>query len=291
LEEIDLIFLIAGGAGRLGRELCRLLAAKGHMVKAFDLPNASWKAREDVGGIQLIQGDVTEPETVFKACQGANVIIHLAALLPPRSEADKESTMSVNVEGTRNLTRVLKNRKDVSLIFASSISTYGITAIEEPPIDEGHIQQEHNNYSESKIEAERLIRSSGIPYVILRFAPISVADLVELPEVIPYRTDQRVEFVYVADAAQTLFEAGKNPDALGKTFNITGGPSWQVTGTEYIEGVYDALGVEVDPVFSEEYTALDWYDTSRSRFLGYQRTTFNEFLERLMVFGEQLGLR
>ena len=109
MEGIALIFLITGGAGRLGRELCSLLAAKGHMVKAFDLPNASWDATEVVGGIQRIQGDVTEPDTVIKACQGVDVIIHLAALLPPRSEADKEFTMSVNVEGTRNLTRILKN--------------------------------------------------------------------------------------------------------------------------------------------------------------------------------------
>ena len=261
------------------------------MVKAFDLPNASWDATEVVGGIQRIQGDVTEPDTVIKACQGVDVIIHLAALLPPRSEADKEFTMSVNVEGTRNLTRILKNLKVVPIIFASSISTYGITAMEELPVDEEHIQQEHNYYSESKIEAERLIRSSGIPYVIFRIAPISVADLVELPEIIPYRRDQRVEFVYVLDAAQALFEVARNPSTLGKTFNIAGGPSWQMTGAEYIREFYDALGVNVSPVFSEEYTALDWYDTSRSRFLDYQRTTFNGFLDRLRVLGMQLSLR
>ena len=64
-----------------------------------------------------------------------------------------------------------------------------------------------------------------------------------------------------------------------------------MNGAEYINRFYDALGVDVDPVFSNEYTALDWYDTSRSRFLGYQRTNFNDFQNRLKVLGEQLGLR
>lgn len=260
-------------------------------MRAFDLPNAPWGTIESNDGIEIIQGDVTEPKTVREACQGADVIIHLAALLPPRSEADKALTMRVNVEGTHNLIIVLKNRSVAPLIFTSSVSTYGITAMEDPPVDERHIQQKHNHYSESKIEAERLIRSSGIPYVIFRIAPISVADLVELPEIIPYRRDQRVEFVYVVDAAQAIFEATRNPSALGKIFNIAGGPSWQMTGDEYIREFYDALGVNVSPVFSEEYTALDWYDTSRSRFLGYQRITFNGFLERLRVLGVQLGLR
>ncbi len=64
-----------------------------------------------------------------------------------------------------------------------------------------------------------------------------------------------------------------------------------MTGGEYIRLFYDALGVEVDPYFSEAYTALDWYDTSRSRFLGYQRATLNGLLERLKVVGERLSLR
>ncbi len=64
-----------------------------------------------------------------------------------------------------------------------------------------------------------------------------------------------------------------------------------MTGAEYIEGFYDALGVEVEPNFSEEYTGADWYDTGLGLFLGYQRLTFNGLLERLKALGEELGLR
>lgn len=282
--------LVTGGAGRLGSVLIKSISSQGHNVVVFDLPFAPWEAVQEVPNIKIIRGDVTDPSHISRACRGIDGVFHLASLLPPKSETNKKLTMKVNVEGTRNLIEVLKKRPDTPIVFASSISTYGPTPKEEPPIGEDHHQNAHNIYAKSKIEAEHLIKSSGIPFVILRIAPLSVADLVELPEVIPYRKDQRVEFVYATDAAQALFEAVDNPDALGKTFNIAGGSSWQMKGAEYITRFYDALGVEVDAVFSEEHTAIDWYDTSHSQFLDYQRTSFNDFLGKLRVLAEELGL-
>ncbi len=282
--------LVIGAAGRLGKEIIGTLSESSHDIRAFDLPNISWESIEKFEDVEIFPGDVTKKYLITEACRDIDLVIHLAALLPPQSEVDRRLTLKINVEGTRNIVEALEPKENVPIIFASSISTYGITASEKPPIGEDHPQNAHNIYSESKIEAEHLIKSSGIPFVILRIAPLSVADLVELPEVIPYRKDQRVEFVYATDAAQALFEAVDNPEALGKTLNIAGGASWQMTGAEYITRFYDALGVEVDAVFSEEHTALDWYDTSHSRFLDYQRTSFNDFLEELRVLAEELGL-
>jgi len=283
--------LVTGGAGRLGSEAAKLIAAKGHSVVAFDLPHVNWEPVREIPGVETFPGDITDPGDVGEACKGADVVIHLAAMLPPRSEADRSMTMRVNVQGTRNIIEAIVGRKGVPIVFASSVSAYGITASEKPPIREDHSLRVYNNYSGSKIEGERLIRDSGVPHVILRIAPISVADVVELPDVIPYRADQRVEFVYVADVAWAVLSSLERSEARGHIYNIAGGLSWQMTGAEYIEKFYGALGAEVEPVFSEENTGADWYDTSRGRFLGYQRTTFNGLLERLRALGEQLGLR
>lgn len=283
--------LVTGGAGRLGTELIRNITSKGHSVRAFDLPQVPWEALKEIPDVEIFKGDITQPNNVSEACEDVEGVFHLAALLPPRSEANRALTMRVNVEGTRNVINALKDRLETPLILASSISTYGPTADEEPPIPEGSPQIAHNNYSKSKIEAERIVMASGNPYVVLRIAPIAVADLIELPEVIPYRADQRVEFVYVGDAAQALYSAFETKEAWSCTFNIAGGRSWQMTGSEYIEGFYGALGVDVEPHYSEVYTAIDWYDTSRGRFLGYQRVTFNGFIEKLKVVAVQLGLR
>jgi nucleoside-diphosphate-sugar epimerase len=196
--------------------------------------------------------------------------------------------MKVNVEGTRNL---LKNIDDKTVfILASSISTYGVTSSEKPPLMEEYPQQGHNNYSLSKIEAEQLVLASGAPYVILRVAPIAVADLLELPDVVPYRADQRVEFIDVEDAAHAFYQASLRSETRMKTLNIAGGTSWQMTGSEFLDGFYGALGLEVEPNYSEEYTAVDWYDTRKSHFLDYQRTSFNDFQRKLGSVAEELGL-
>jgi len=285
--------LVTGGAGRLGSELIKLITSKGDSAVAFDLPQASWETIQVISGVEVLHGDVTNASHVAEACTGVDAVFHLAALLPPGSEANRGITMKVNVEGTRKIVETLGQQQNTPIVFASSISTYGITAEEEPPIREDHPLTPHNNYSESKIEAERLIRDSGVPHTILRIAPISVADIVELPETIPYRGDQRVEFIHVTDAARALLSAFENQRARGETYNIAGGPTWQMNGREYITAFYGTLGVEIEPRFSDEYTALDWYDTSRSRFLGYQKIAFNEneFLTMLRSVGEQLGLR
>jgi len=283
--------LVIGAAGRLGKEIIGTLSESSHDIRAFDLPNISWESIEKFEDVEIFPGDVTKKYLITEACREIDLVIHLAALLPPQSEVDRRLTLKVNVEGTQNIVEALEPKENVPIIFASSISTYGITASEEPPIREDHPQNAHNIYAKSKIEAERIIWASEIPYVVLRIAPIAIADLVELPDIVPYRADQRVEFIYVEDAAWALFSAAVNKKALGRIFNIAGGASWQMTGAKYIKRFYEALGVYIEPNFNEEYTALDWYDTSRSRFLGYRRTTFNQFLDRLRMLGEELGLR
>ena len=281
--------LVTGGAGRLGSELTKLLHREGHFVRVFDLPNAHWETFKNLSGIEMFHGDITDISQVEEACQGIDLVVHLAAILPPFSESVRDLTMSVNVRGTQNLLETLRNG-DVPMIFASSISVYGITVDGAPPISENHPQQIHNVYSESKIEAERQIACSGIPNSVLRFAPIAVADLIEVPNLIPYRADQRVEFIDVNDAAEALVNVAVKIEKKHGVYNIAGGASWQMTGSEYLDAFYGALGIDVEPNYSENYTAIDWYDTSKGEFLDYQRTSFNDFKRKLSSVAEELCL-
>ena len=268
-------YLVTGGAGRLGSRLVQELSHRGLIVKAFDLPNANWDSIKNLYNVELIKGNLLDLESLSRCSDDVDVIFHLAAFLPPNSEVNKDLTFKVNVDGTRNIVNIAN--ANALVVFASSISIYGITANDSPPIDETRPQQSHNCYSASKILAEQVVRTSGKSHVILRIAPIAVADLLELPDVIPYRADQRVELIYVDDVAHALFKSSLSPKAINKSLNVAGGSSWQMTGIEYIKEFYKAIGMEVEPVFSEEYTAVDWYDTSQSEFFGYQRTSFNNF--------------
>ena len=280
--------ILTGGAGRLGCLTAKQLTERGHRVKAFDLPHVNWSHLEALPGTTIYRGDITDPESVEKACRGVEAVVHLAAVLPPVSEASRELTQRVNVQGTLNILEA--SPPGAPIVFASSISTYGVTHRETPPIKETHPQKAHNNYSESKIMAEEAVLASGHAYTILRLAPISVADVLELPDEIAYRADQRVEFILVEDAAQAIVGC-LDEGGVDSVYNVAGGPSWQMRGEEYLTRFYGALGVDVEPVYPESYTAVDWYETSRSRHLGYQRTSFNMFEDRLVALGEELGLR
>ena len=279
--------LITGAAGRLGYEAVKLCIREGFEVRAFDLPQVNWRHLEALDGVEPFKGDITDNKSVQEACKDIDCVIHLAALLPPRTETSRDLTQRINVEGTRTLLDSLNHVPRI--IFTSSIATYGVTAKEIPPIGETHPQVAYNNYAESKIQAEKIVKESRNPWTILRIAPISVADLLELPETVAYRADQRVECVFVEDAGYALYSCLK--EQTDAVYNIGGGPSWQMTGEEYLKRFYDALGVEVEPNYPAEYTAVDWYDTFKSRHLGYQRTSFNQFEKKLVTIGEELGLR
>jgi nucleoside-diphosphate-sugar epimerase len=278
--------LITGGAGRLGYEVVKNCLTEGYEVSVFDLPQVNWSHLEELG-VETYKGDITKLETVKEACRDVDAVIHLAALLPPRTETSRDLTQRINVEGTRNVIKSIS--ADTRIVFTSSIATYGVTAEETPPIKETHQQVTHNNYAESKIQSEKIVVESGCPYTILRVAPVSVADLLELPETVAYRADQRVECVYADDAAYALSQCLKEQG--NEVYNIASGASWQMRGKEYLKMFYGALGVEVEPNYPEEYTDVDWYDTSKSKHLGYQRTSFNMFEKKLERIGEEMGLR
>jgi nucleoside-diphosphate-sugar epimerase len=259
--------LITGAAGRLGYIVAKHCIRVGYKVRAFDLPNVNWSNIRSIKKVEIIKGDITNPDSVARASKNVETVIHLAALLPPNSEIDKDLTNKVNVQGTKNILNVID--ADAAIVFASSVSTYGITFDQNFPLTETQIQSTHNNY----------------------IAPIGVADLLEIPDVIPYRGSQRVEFIYVEDVAYAVKACLNRVHEENEIYNIAGGDSWQMTGKDYINKFYSALGVEVKANYSDKYTAVDWYDTKKSQILKYQRTSFNHFQNKLIALGEELGLR
>ncbi|GIS65259.1 MAG: hypothetical protein CM1200mP3_15070 [Chloroflexota bacterium] len=63
------------------------------------------------------------------AVKGVGSVLHLAALLPPNSEKDKQKTFAVNVDGTKNIVdAVTQVAPEAIVVFTSSISTYGDTS-------------------------------------------------------------------------------------------------------------------------------------------------------------------
>ena len=280
-SEITLKILITGGAGALGSELAKTLSKEGFEVRIFDLPNVDFYRVKSLERTEIFKGNITKYSDVREAVNGVDVVLHLAAILPPSSEFSKDRTMEINGGGTMNIAEALKlEEKRPLLVFASSVCVYGIPSNDEQLISEEHATIETDNYSESKIFCEQIIRNSGVRYVILRISGISVADFFELPDVLQFSADQKIEFVGKEDVVVAFISCIEKKETLWGVFNIAGGKTWQMTGKEYISKICEIMEVPLaDVKFAAKSTWFSWYDTSKGQaILNYQRTTFDKFL-------------
>ncbi len=276
--------LLTGGAGGVGKELASVLMEHGYAVRIFDLPFMDFSAFEGVDNVEVLKGDIGDVPTVHAALEGVETVVHLAALLPPNSERNRDKTMAVNVQGTKNLLAAIHAAGGKArLILTSSVATYGDTTRSDPPIRSSHPQKPMDIYGESKVAAEKAILESAVPYTILRVSGISVPALLDPPDTWPFQPDQRMEFINRADVIGALVAAVESRAAVDRVFNIAGGKSWQMLGHEYAEALCRLLDVPVEKThFPKTPGWCDWYDTDESQAtLGYQRTSFAQFLELL----------
>ena len=278
------LVLVTGGAGSVGRQLIERLRAADRPVRVFDLPMMDFSGLEGELGIDVVKGDITRPEDVSRAAEGVAAAAHLAALLPPNSERNRALTFAVNVDGTRNLIDALQAESpDAALVFTSSISTYGDTSAENPPVTAGHPQSAIDLYAESKIAGEELVAQSSLRAVSLRIAPIAVPAFLEPPEPWPFTAAQRVEMVHRDDVVDALFAAVTLPEPAQGALNIGGGPTWQLTGRDYVNDFYAFVGAPADDaVYRDTPGWVDWYDTEESqRALGYQNRPYQHYAQQM----------
>jgi nucleoside-diphosphate-sugar epimerase len=123
-------YLVTGGAGFIGSNICRKLLALGHQVRILD--NFSSGRPENiesfVGDIEVVNGDIRDYWTVVKAVKGIDYILHQAALPSvPRSIENPLSSNEVNINGTLHLLEAGRHAGVKKMVMASSSSVYGDT--------------------------------------------------------------------------------------------------------------------------------------------------------------------
>jgi nucleoside-diphosphate-sugar epimerase len=280
--------LITGGAGRTGRQLAGMLAAQGHQIRLFDLPFVDYTGLEQY---EIMKGDLTDPATSGPIVRGVDQVLHLAAILPPASERDRDKTFAINVNATRYLCEACA-QYGAEMVFTSSVVVYGNSSGFPPPVRVEYPRIPIDIYGESKVASEDVVMASGVPSTILRISGISVPAFLEPPRPWPFTATQRMEFVAVADVAQAIVGAVNNRAARGKVLNVAGGTTWRTTGQDYVKHVYaaySAAGLDLDePTFLEQVHEFDWYETDEAQtLLNYQQTPFPLFLEQLQKAVEE----
>jgi dTDP-L-rhamnose 4-epimerase len=124
--------LITGGAGFIGSHLADALLSRGHRVRALDnlAPqvhgNEGTRPEYLVSDVELIHGDVRDPDAVRRALDGVDVVYHLAAAVGVgQSMYEIAQYTAVNNLGTAVLLEALAAQPVARLIVASSMSLYG----------------------------------------------------------------------------------------------------------------------------------------------------------------------
>lgn len=141
------IYLITGGSGFLGINLCRYLLAHGHRVRSLDIAPFDYPERS---AIEAIVGDVRDREAVERAMEDAEIVVHAAAALPL---SRPEDVFSTDVRGTLIVLQSAFSQGVSRVIFPSSTSVYGIP--NHHPLFEEDRLEGVGPYGEAKIAAER----------------------------------------------------------------------------------------------------------------------------------------
>ena len=274
--------LVTGGGGFVGAPTVRALVERGSKVRVLDL--AVPRQLADLP-CEVVIGDVADLETVARACDGCERVIHLAVLPLNRANAAVTDAFDSNVRGSFNVFRAAGERGVKRVVYSSASSAYGPT--DAVPIREDHPLRPAAFYPASKAAAELLMRglagTYGFSFTILRY--MNVYGPGQRAGVVPAVTrallanqrprltgdgSQAFDFVHIEDCALANLLALES-DVDGEDFNVGCGEATSLN--ELVAVLGSIVGVDVEPEYSGEPLALPPRvgDTSKSRdLLGFQ---------------------
>jgi len=281
--------LITGAFGNVGRSAVTAVLENNDSVRILEAPTRHNLAlsRTCAQGCEVLFGDVRDPEAAARAVHGVDAICHLAALIPPAADRNPELTWSVNVGGTQNLINAaLKEPKPPRFILASSISIYGDRVRDFWIRTTDQLKaNDDDEYGKTKIEIERLLRGSGLPFVILRLSYIVWKKKLQCdPIMFRMPPATKLEVCHTEDTGRAFANAVHADNALGRTFNIGGGPSCRTTYRDYLDRMFGLFGLKnsralPDSVFAKGGFHCGWYADSdeAESVLHFQRKTIEDY--------------
>jgi NAD dependent epimerase/dehydratase len=238
---------VTGADGFIGSHLVQALVARGADVRAFVYYNSfgAWGwldtlPPQTLAAIEVVMGDVRDSAFVRRSLEGADAVLHLAALIGiPHSYHAPESYLDTNVRGTLNVLQAARELGLGRVVVTSTSEVYGTARY--APIDEAHPVQGQSPYSASKIAADKFAesfyRSFDLPVVTVRpfntYGPrqsaraviptiitqlLNGADKIRLGALEPTR-----DLNYVEDTCAGIIALAECDAAIGREVNIGSG--------------------------------------------------------------------
>ncbi|MGH3059530.1 MAG: SDR family oxidoreductase [Gaiellaceae bacterium] len=209
------MILVTGGTGFVGPKVVHALRAADRPVRLLARrPEREEQARS--WGCEVVQGDVTDAESLRRAVEACEAVVHLVGLPPFSSPKAIERVMT---RGTRDLVAAAKDAGVSRLVLMSALGASEETVDVAP-------------YYAAKFAMEQAARESGLEHVIFRPSFVFGRDggllaqqikIVRLSPVTPVLGRHRMQPIWVDDVAAFFARAVSSPAAANRTFDL-GGP-------------------------------------------------------------------
>ncbi len=233
--------LVTGADGFIGSHLTEMLLEKGYSVRALCYYNSfnswGWLEGNNHSKLEVVLGDIRDPNFCKQITKGIDLIFHLAALIAiPYSYNAPDSYVETNIKGTMNICQAAKENGTRRILITSTSEVYGTAQY--VPIDEKHPKQPQSPYSATKIAADAIAlsfyNSFNLPVVIVRpfntYGPRQSARAI-IPTIITQiaagikeikvgdLTPTR-DFNYVKDTCMGFIQLANCDAAIGQEINI-----------------------------------------------------------------------
>lgn len=292
--------MVTGGFGLVGTATVSRLAELGRTVVVADLdtPTNRGSAATLPDNVSAVWVDLTDRhQTAHVVAEVApEVIIHLAAIIPPGIYRTRTLARRVNVDATRALVEIAESLPSPPrFVQASSNAVYGSRNPHraDGPVTADMPMRHADLYSAHKAEAESIVRASSLDWVVLRLGGVLSVD----PGAIPFSADAlyfesclpvdgRIHTVDVRDVAWA-FAAATTADVVGEILLIAGDDSHRRVQGEVGAALAAARGLvgglpqgrRGNPERDDDWFVTDWMDTSRAQqALGFQHHTWEDML-------------
>ena len=266
-----MLHAVTGADGFIGSHLVEALVARGERVRALALYTSmgGWGWLDTLppdvlAEVEVVAGDVRDPEQMARFAEGVDTLFHLAALIAiPYSYVAPRSYLETNAAGTLNVLEAVRRAGVRRMVHTSTSEVYGTA--QRVPIDEAHPLQGQSPYSASKIAADQMVeayvRSFDVPAVTLRpfntYGPRQSARAV-IPTVVAQvaagrreirlgALDPTRDFNFVADTVAAFLAVGGAEDkVIGEVFNA--GSGREVTIGDLVRTIASVMGADVEVV-------------------------------------------
>mgnify|MGYP005842617079 CR=1 FL=1 len=261
--------LVTGAFGNVGQSVLHALTTKatlelehipgwirdrlcesGVTIRVLEMPSAKNRALarrlQRKIPMDIVWGSITDEQTVMRALQDVSVVIHLAAIIPPLSNAMPDLACKVNVQGTDLLLRCMTAQPvPPKLVFSSSVAVYG------DRVEHYYIRTsdplcpcDDDAYAHHKVACESMIRASTLRWVICRLSYIVWRKKLFMdPLMFRMPLETHLEVCHTLDTGLALVRAGFVPDAEGQTLNLGGGKTCRTTYREYLDTMFKLFGL------------------------------------------------